>query len=178
MSQTATTYVVDPVHSNVEFVVRHLMTNVRGHFGSYDATLVMDPADLGRSSIECTIQVASIDTANTDRDAHLRSADFFDVDNHPTITFRSTAVRKTGDDGFEVKGTLTIRGVAREITLPVSYLGEIVDPWGNTKIGFEVATRLDRKEYGINWNQALDRGGFLLSDEVRVEIGLQFGVKG
>ena len=172
----ATTWVVDPAHSNVDFVVRHLMANVRGQFTAFDATVVMD-TDPAKSSVEFTIQAKSVDTANEQRDAHLRSADFFDVENHPTITFRSTAVRKTGENAYEVTGQLTMRGVTRVITLPVTFLGEMVDPWGNTKVGFETETRLDRKEYGINWNKALDRGGYILSDEVRVAIGLQFGAK-
>ncbi|MCZ7650495.1 MAG: YceI family protein [Thermoanaerobaculia bacterium] len=172
----ATTWVVDPAHSNVDFVVRHLMANVRGQFTEFDATVVMDP-DPAKSSVEFTIQAKSIDTANEQRDTHLRSPDFFDVEKHPTITFRSTEIRRKGENAYEVTGPLTMRGVTQVITLPVSFLGELVDPWGNTKIGFETETRLDRKEYGINWNQALDRGGLLLSDEVRVEIGLQFGVK-
>lgn len=172
----ATTYVVDPAHSNVDFVVRHLMANVRGQFTEFDATVVMDP-DPAKSSVEFTIQAKSIDTANEQRDTHLRSADFFDVEKHPAITFRSTEIRKTGENAYEVTGPLTMRGVTKVITLPVTFLGELVDPWGNTKIGFETETRLNRKEYGINWNQALDRGGLLLSEEVRVQIGLQFAVK-
>ncbi|HSN56413.1 MAG TPA: YceI family protein, partial [Candidatus Sulfomarinibacteraceae bacterium] len=120
-----------------------------------------------------TIQAASIDTRNADRDKHLRSADFFDVENHPLITFTSSKITRTGDNEFAVTGTLMMHGVSKTVTLPVTFLGEAKDPWGNTKAGFEIETTLDRKDYGIIWNKALDAGGLLLGDEVEVEISLQ-----
>lgn len=171
--EAATTYTLDRSHSNVEFSVRHLMSKVRGSFNDFAATVVMDD-DPAKSSVEFTIQATSIDTGNGDRDNHLRSGDFFDVANQPTIRFKSSSVKKTGANSYDVTGELTMRGVAKVITLPVSFLGEMKDPRGKSKVGFETATRLNRKEYGINWNRALDQGGFLLADEVDVEIGLQF----
>lgn len=172
----ATTWTVDKSHSNVDFTVRHLMANVRGHFADFEGTIVMD-ADPAKSSVEFTIQAKSVDTANEQRDTHLRSADFFDVEKHPTLTFKSTAVKKTGDNTYEVTGPLTMRGVSKVITLPVSFLGEAKDPWGNLKAGFATSTVLDRKEFGINWNKALDQGGFILGDDVKVEISLEVGAK-
>lgn len=172
----ATTWTVDKAHSNVDFSVRHLMANVRGHFADYDGVIVMD-ADPAKSSVEFTIQSKSIDTANEQRDTHLRSADFFEVEKYPAITFKSTAVKKTGDNAYEVTGPLTMRGVTKVVTLPVTFLGEAKDPWGNLKGGFSLSTVLNRKDFGINWNKALDQGGFILGDEVKVEINLEVGVK-
>jgi polyisoprenoid-binding protein YceI len=172
----ATTWTIDKSHSNVDFNVRHLMALVRGHFADYEGTIVMD-ADPAKSSVEFTIQSKSIDTANEQRDTHLRSADFFEVEKHPTITFKSTAVKKTGDNAYEVTGPLTMRGVTKVIPLPVAFLGEAKDPWGNTKAGFSLSTVLNRKDFGINWNKALDQGGFILGDEVKVQIDLEVGVK-
>jgi len=167
----ADTWVVDPGHSEVSFQVRHLMSRVRGVFRDFTATIVRD-SDPAKSSVEFTIQAKSIDTGIADRDKHLRTADFFDVDNHPTITFKSTAIEKVSDTEYKVTGPLTMRGVTKVITLPVVFDGEMKDPWGNLRAGFSTETTVDRKEYGINWNKALDQGGFLLSDDVDVEIHL------
>lgn len=167
------TYTVDPGHSEVSFQVRHLVTKVRGTFGEFDGTIVKDDANPAASSVEFTVQVASIDTGISDRDNHLRSADFFDVAQHPTITFKSTRVERVSDTEYKVTGPLSIHGVAKEVTLPVTFDGELKDPWGNTKGGFSTATRLNRKDFGINWNKALDTGGVLLGDEVDVQINLE-----
>lgn len=172
----ATTYGIDKGHSNVDFTIRHLVGNVRGAFSDFDGTIVMD-ADPAKSSVEFTIQAKSIDTGNEQRDNHLRSADFFDVEKFPTLTFKSSAIKKTGDNAYQVTGTLTMRGVAKEITLPVTYLGEVKDPWGNTKAGFSTTTSLNRKDFGVSWNKTLDQGGFLLGDDVKVEINLEVGAK-
>ena len=124
-------------------------------------------------SVTVEIKTTSIDTKDEGRDEHLRSADFFDVANHPGITFESTAVKPVGDDTYEVTGNFTMHGVTKQVTLPVKVLGEMKDPWGDQRIGFEVATTLNRKDYGISWNKALDSGGFILGDEVKVSINLQ-----
>ena len=175
-ASAATTYTIDLSHSNVDFTIRHLIANVRGSFGAFEGTIVMDP-DPAKSSVEFTIQAKSINTANEQRDGHLRSPDFFDVEKFPTITFKSTTVKKTGDKAYEVTGPLTMRGVSKVVTLPVSFLGEVKDPWGNSKAGFSTATTINRQDFGVSWNKALDQGGFLLGDEVKVEINLEVGAK-
>lgn len=164
---------IDVSHSEVSFQLRHLVTQVRGNFNDYEGTIHLDPADLERSRVDFRIKAASIDTNNADRDKHLRGEDFFFVEKHPHITFKSKSIRKAGKDTYDVTGTLTMRGVARELTLPVTWLGSVKDPWGNQKAGFATEVTLNRKDYGINWNAALDNGGFVLSDEVKVSINLE-----
>jgi polyisoprenoid-binding protein YceI len=176
-ASAADTWTVDKAHSTVTFKIKHLMSKVTGSFGDFDGTITTDFANLGASGVSFTIQAASIDTANADRDKHLRSADFFDVEKFPAITFTSSKITKTGDNTFAVTGTFTMHGVAKEITLPVTFLGAAQDPWGNTKAGFEIATTLSRTDYGIVWNKALETGGFLLGDEVEVMINLQVAKK-
>jgi polyisoprenoid-binding protein YceI len=169
----AADYSIDPAHSEVNFKIRHLMSKVSGQFTDFDGAIFADFDNLGASSVTFRIQAASIDTQNADRDKHLRSADFFDVETYPDLTFTSSKITKTGDNTYDVAGTFTMHGVSKQITLPVTYLGEVKDPWGNTKAGFEIETTIDRKEYGIIWNKALDAGGMILGDEVEVEIFLQ-----
>ena len=176
-ASAADTWTVDKAHSTVTFKIKHLMSKVTGSFTDFDGPITTDFANLGASGVSFTIQAASIDTANGDRDKHLRSADFFDVEKFPTITFASSKITKTGDDTFAVTGTFTMHGVAKEITLPVTFLGAGQDPWGNTKAGFEVTTTLKRSDYGIVWNKALETGGFLLGDEVEVMINLEVAKK-
>jgi len=176
-ASAADTWTVDKAHSTVTFKIKHLMSKVTGSFREFDGTITTDFANLGASGVTFTIQAASIDTANADRDKHLRSADFFDVEKFPAITFTSSKITKTGDDTFAVTGTFTMHGVAKEITLPVTFLGAGQDPWGNTKAGFEIATTLSRTDYGIVWNKALETGGFLLGDEVEVMINLEVAKK-
>jgi len=173
----ADTYGIDTAHSDVSFKVRHLVSNVTGRFGSFDGTLKVDFQDLNSSSVEFTIDAASIDTANEDRDKHLRSADFFDVEKHPTITFTSSKITKIEGNNYAVTGTFTMHGVSKDITIPVKFLGEIKDPWGNTKAGYELSATLNRKDFGISWNKALDSGGFILGDEVEVSVNLEVGKK-
>jgi polyisoprenoid-binding protein YceI len=169
----AETYTFDKAHTTVGFQVRHIVTNVGGKFQDFAGTIQIDRAKPENSSVEFTIQAASINTNEPKRDEHLKSPDFFDVANNPTITFKSTSVKPTGKDAFEVTGNLTMRGVTKQVTLPVTLLGEGKDPWGNEKIGFETGTTINRKDYGINWNKALDAGGFLVADEVKVLISVE-----
>lgn len=170
-------WVVDKNHSSAEFKIRHLMSSVTGNFRDIDATILMDRAQPTRSSVEFTIQAASIDTRAADRDEHLRSPDFFEVTKYPTISFKSTAVAKKSDTQFDVTGDLTMHGVTRRITLPVTFNGILRDPRGSERAGFSVETTLDRKEYNISWNRVLDEGGVLLGDEVTVLIDLELGKK-
>jgi polyisoprenoid-binding protein YceI len=169
----AATYAIDRAHSEVRFRVRHLLSRVGGQFRDFAGTIVFDAERPEASRVEIAIQAASIDTAVPDRDAHLRSADFFAADEHPAITFASDRVTGTGPGTFTVSGTLTIRGVARRVDLPVTYLGVARDPWGNDKLGFEAAVRLNRKDFGLTWNAALETGGVLVGDEVDVTLNVQ-----
>jgi polyisoprenoid-binding protein YceI len=170
---TTRTFTIDKSHSEVNFQVRHLVTKVRGRFTDFSGTLTFDPAHPDRSSIAFTINASSVDTAVADRDQHLRSEDFFAVEKFPTLTFVSSRVTKKSDERYDVTGTLTIRGVAKEVTLPVTHLGEAKDPWGNTRLGFETEITLNRKDYGLLWNAALETGGFLVGDEVKVTVSAQ-----
>jgi len=167
------TYTVDKVHSEVLFTIKHLMSRVTGKFQDFSASIQIDRAKPENSSVEVTIKTASINTSETKRDDHLRSPDFFDAAKYPEITFKSSKIAAKSKDAFEVAGTLTIRGVSKPVTLPVTFLGDLKDPWGNERSGFEVTTTLNRKDYGILWNKALDQGGFVLGDEVKVTINLE-----
>lgn len=168
----ADTFKLDRAHSSVTFKVRHLMANAGGEFDDFDATIELDPKAPEKSAVRFAVKAASIDTDNASRDEHLRSADFFDVAQHPEITFASTGIKPIGGNRYEVSGKLTIRGVTRDVTIPVSYLGTAA-MGGKTKAGFEAAFTVDRKDYGIVWNRALDNGGYVLSDEVRVEVDIE-----
>ena len=169
----AEVHTIDASHSEVSFQIRHLVTQVRGNFNEYEGTINLDPATLEKSSVDFKIKAASIDTNHADRDKHLRAEDFFYTEKYPEITFKSKSIKKTGKDTYDVAGTLTMRGVSKEVTLPVTWLGSVKDPWGNEKAGFETSVTLNRKDYGINWNAALDNGGVVLSDEVKVAINLE-----
>ncbi len=169
----AQTYTIDKMHSEVAFQVRHLLTKVRGRFTEFAGTVSFDQEHPEQSSASLTIDASSIDTSTADRDTHLRSDDFFAVGTFPTLTFASSRVFKTGDDTYDVVGTLTIRGVAKEITMPVTYLGTAKDPWGNVRAGFETSLTLNRKDFGLTWNAALETGGFLVGDEVRLNLSIQ-----
>jgi polyisoprenoid-binding protein YceI len=174
-----TTWQLDPAHSSVEFSVKHMMmTTVRGRFKSVQATLRGDrdhPEDAG---VEARLEVGSIDTGVEDRDAHLRSADFFDADTHPEITFSSSSIvgdpPKNEGDRFQVVGDLEIRDTSMEVTLDCEYEGRGTDPWGKTRAGFTFRTELDRSDWGLKWNQVLETGGVLVANKVRVEGELQF----
>lgn len=169
----ADTFAIDPSHSEVGFLVRHLVSQTRGRFNDFSGAVNLDPKNLANSSVEFKIKAASIDTNVPDRDKHLRGADFFDVEKYPEITFKSKSIKATGKDTYNVTGTLTMHGVSKEVTLPVTYLGQAKDPWGNTRAGFETSTTLNRKDFGIVWNKAVDNGGVLLGDDVKVDINLE-----
>ena len=173
----ATLWEIDPAHSSIEFAVKHMMfTTVRGRFKDFKGTIEVDDANPNRSTVHVEIQAASIDTGAGDRDQHLRSADFLDVANHPTITFHSKrvegAMAKTGDK-FRVIGDLTIRGTKMEVALDCEYEGQGKDPWGGQRAGAQATTRIDRRDWGLRWNQALETGGILVANEVKIEIEVQ-----
>jgi len=171
------TYDVDPSHSSATFKVRHLMvSNVRGELGRITGQVVIDEGDLGRSSVEATIDATAINTRDEKRDAHLRSPDFLDTQNHPTITFRSTRVEAGKSGHLLVTGALTIRGISKEVTLDVEPLSpEIRDPWGNDKRGVTATARINRKDFNVSFNAALDGGGVLVGDEVSVTLEIELG---
>lgn len=169
----ADTYSVDKNHSDVSFQVRHFASKVRGRFGDFEGTIQGDAAKPELSSVVFTIKTPSIDTGNGDRDKHLRSADFFDADRCSEISFKSSRITPAGKDKYDVAGTLTMRCVSKDVTLPVTYLGTAKDPRGTERASFELLTKLNRKDYGINWNKALDAGGFMLSDDVDITINLE-----
>jgi polyisoprenoid-binding protein YceI len=167
------TFQIDKSHSEVIFQVRHLITKVRGRFTDFSGTIVFDAEEPARSSVDFQIAAASIDTAEPARDKHLRSDDFFGVEQYPTLTFKSTAITPRGDDRYDVAGDLTIHGVTRSIVLPVTHLGTAKDPWGQEKVAFEAETTINRKDFGLNWNAALETGGFLVGDEVKISLSIQ-----
>jgi len=177
VAPAADVYTIDGAHSDVNFKIRHLISQVNGRFVEFDGTVNVDFKNLDASSVTFSIDAASIDTDNEDRDTHLRSADFFDVEKYPAITFKSSKITKVGDNDYAVTGTFTMIGVSKEITLPVTYLGAVQDPWGNTKAGYELSTTINRKDYGMEWNKALDAGGFILGDDVEIAISLQLTKK-
>ncbi len=168
------TFAIDPQHTNVGFVAKHMMVSkVRGHFGAVTGTLELadDPT---QSRVDVTIKTDSVSTGANDRDAHLRSADFFDVENHPDMTFRSTGIRYAGGDEFIVDGNLTIRGVAKPVELKATFEGLGVNPWGAQVLGFSASTQIDREDWGLTWNAALESGGVLVSKKITIEIEAEF----
>lgn len=167
------TFVIDPGHSEASFKVRHLLSKTPGRFRDFEGRIQLDQARPEASVVEFKIRATSIDTDLDKRDEHLRSADFFDVARYPEITFRSESIRRAAKDRYDVTGTLTMRGVARKITLPVTYLGVTRDPWGNDRAGFSTAITLNRKDFGMVWNKALDQGGLMLGDEVWVTLEIE-----
>jgi polyisoprenoid-binding protein YceI len=169
----ARTYTIDKAHSEVTFQVRHLLTKVRGRFPEFAGAVQFDEQHPEQSSVRLAIDASSVDTNTTDRDQHLRSDDFFAVATHPEITFASSRVRKTSANTYDVVGTLSIRGITKEITLPVTYLGTAKDPWGGTRAGFETGITINRKDFGLTWNAALETGGFLVGDDVQISLSIQ-----
>ncbi|MCU1691044.1 MAG: hypothetical protein JWM64_135 [Frankiales bacterium] len=164
-------YVLDPTHSRIGFVARHAMvTKVRGSFDAFEGGAVLDFADPSRSSAQVTIEVASIDTRQAQRDEHLRTNDFFDAATHPQIVFRGTSVEKTGDDVYAVTGDLTIKGTTRTVTVPFVYQGAAKDPYGNVRVGFEGSTTINRSDFGVTFNAALETGGVLVSEKITLEL--------
>ncbi len=173
-STTATTWQIDAKHSLVEFAVKHMMfTTAKGRFSDLTGTIVHDEADPARSSVEVEIAAASIDTRDESRDAHLRSGDFFDVERFPTIRFKSTRVEAAGRDKLRVIGDLTIRDVTREVVLDTELTGQGVNPWGQQVAGFTAETKINRKDYALTWNAALEAGGVLVSDDVKITLEIQ-----
>ena len=167
---TTNNWNIDTVHSGINFSVRHMVVSkVRGRFAKFSGELAIDDDDLTRSSVNVTIDAASIDTGNAQRDGHLRSADFFDAEAFPELRFRSTGIEKRGDDRYAVVGQLTIRDVTREVSLDVEYGGRARDPWGNERLGLEGKATVNRKDWGVNWNAALEAGGVLVSEKVTLE---------
>ncbi|MEZ5317926.1 MAG: YceI family protein [Vicinamibacterales bacterium] len=167
------TFQFDRAHSEVAFTVRHLISRVRGTFGDFSGTIAFDEERPERSTVAVDIQAASIDTGVDQRDAHLRSDDFFAAEQYPLLTFRSTAIVPRGGDAYDVTGDLTIRGVTKSVVIPVSLLGKAKDPWGQEKLAFEGEVTLNRKDFGLNWNAVVETGGFLVGDEVKVSLLVQ-----
>jgi polyisoprenoid-binding protein YceI len=164
------TYTLDPAHTRIGFVARHAMvTKVRGSFNEFEGTATLDGADPAKSTAKVTINAASIDTRNAQRDAHLRSNDFLAMEEYPEITFVATSVAQTGPTSLELTGDLTIKGVSNSVTIPFEFEGAATDPFGNLRAGFEGAVTINRKDYGITWNAALETGGVLVSEKVTLE---------
>lgn len=171
-----TTWNIDPAHSVAEFKVRHMMvSNVKGHFSGISGKLTLDENDITQSSIEATINAASINTNEAQRDTHLKSADFFDVEKFPTLSFKSSRVARKGDDELEVEGDLTIHGVTRKVRFTVEGpTAATKDPWGNTRIGLSATTKINRKDYGLVYNAALETGGILIGEDIPITLEVEF----
>jgi len=169
-----TKWAIDPTHSEVGFKVKHMMfTNVSGKFQNYDATIISNGENFEDAYVEFTADVNSISTNNNDRDNHLRSADFFAADQYPELKFTSSSLKKVDEDNYEMRGDLTMRGVTKPVKLNVEFGGLMKDPWGNLKAALNIQGKLNRKEWGLNWNAALEAGGVLVSEEVKLISELQ-----
>jgi polyisoprenoid-binding protein YceI len=165
---------IDSSHSGIHFSVRHLViARVRGQFSRWTGTLVVPGDDFSRAALDVAIDAASIDTGVADRDAHLRSADFLDVEKYPELAFKVTQVQRAGSEGLRVVGQLTIKGVTREVALAVDELGRVKDPWGNERAAFTAKTSIDRSDYGLTWNQVLEAGGVAVGDRIDIEIEIE-----
>jgi polyisoprenoid-binding protein YceI len=166
-------FTIDPSHSGIHFTVRHMViAKVRGAFTRFSGTIDFNPDDASASKVSATIDASSIDTREPKRDAHLRSADFFDVEQHPELRFTSTQVEKTSD-GYRVTGDLTIHGVTRSVALDAEFMGAGNDPWGKRRVGFQAKTTILRKDFGLTWNAALEAGGLLVGDKVDIELDVE-----
>jgi polyisoprenoid-binding protein YceI len=173
LAQLTGDYTIDAAHSRIGFVARHAMvTKVRGAFNEFTGTAHLNGADPSKSTVGVVIKAASVDTRNADRDAHLRSNDFFDMETYPEITFVSTAAEQLDADTFRLTGDLTIKNVTKPVAVDFTYGGSVVDPWGNLRLGFEGAVTVNRKDWGVNWNAALEAGGILVSEKVTLEFDL------
>lgn len=173
LSATAETLKIDPDHSSVTFRVRHLFTKVQGRFQKFEGSVDFDEKNLAASRVSATIQAASVDTNVEARDKDLRSNRFFDVERYPTLTFASNAVTGTAGNKGRVRGTLTMHGVSKEVILDTEFLGKGKDPWGNTRYGFHAETKVDRKDFGMAWNEAVEAGGVLVGDEVEITLDVE-----
>lgn len=168
------TWKIDSSHSMVEFAVKHMMiATVKGRFGQIEGEVSVDSANLTQASFNITVDMSSIDTRDENRDAHLKSADFFDVEQYPTMTFRSKAVTKRDDDDLTLLGDLTMHGVTREVEFELTYEGQAKDPWGNERVGFSARTTINRKEFGLEWNAVLEAGGVMVGEKVKIEVHLE-----
>jgi polyisoprenoid-binding protein YceI len=171
---TAPVWQIDPAHTQTQFEVKHMMfAKVRGQFGELSGTVQFDPTDLAASRVDAVIQSTSIETGVADRDAHLRSGDFLDVERYPELQFTSRKVTAVAEGSFAVVGDLTIRDVTREVMLAVEETGRGLDPWGNNRVGFSASTSIDRRDFGLTWNQALETGGILVGTDVKITIEVQ-----
>lgn len=167
-------YTLDIAHTRIGFSARHAMVSkVRGQFNEFEGSGYLDSENPANSHVEITIKAASIDTRNADRDAHLRSNDFFAMEQYPEITFRSTQVQRANEDQYYVSGDLTIRGITKPVTIGFEFTGSSVDPWGNFRVGFEGQTTINRKDWGVTWNVALEAGGVMVSDKVNLEFEVE-----
>lgn len=167
------TWTIDPSHSSVEFVARHLViSKVKGRFGAFSGSINIDPSDPLASTVEATIQVASVDTRDEQRDAHLRAPDFFDAEQFPQVTFRSTSLRRDGG-GFQVDGDLTIKGVSKPVVLSLEYNGTSGDPWGGIRAAFSAATEVNRRDFGLNFDVKLDTGGALVGERIKIVLEIE-----
>ena len=165
---------IDKSHSQVEFTVRHMMiSNVRGRFEDFSGTVDFDPNDLGNLKIDVTVNTASINTRDEQRDGHLRSADFFASEEYPVMTFKSTRTEKVSDNHLRVHGDLTIRGISHPVVLDTEYSGVMTSPWGTTSAGFSAQTKINRKDWGLEWNQVLEAGGMLVGEDVKISIEVE-----
>lgn len=165
---------IDTTHSGINFSVRHMVfAKVRGRFDRFTGTIEGDLDDLTQAKVAVDIDAASIDTGVADRDTHLRSADFFDAEQFPSLRFVSQRIERTSDDHYQVHGELTVRDVSREVTLEVDYGGRGTDPWGNERVGFSASTSINRREFGLKWNQVLETGGMLVGDRIDIELEVQ-----
>jgi len=168
-----TIWVLDPGHSELTFKVKHMMiSNVKGEFKDFSIDVIGE--DILKSKIHATVQASSINTNNEDRDNHLKAADFFDVENHKELSFTSSSIKQKDGDEYELKGELTIKGISKEVTLEMEFGGINKDPWGNEKAGLSISGKINRKDWGLNWNTALETGGVLVSDEVKIYGEIQF----
>lgn len=167
-------WAVDAAHSSIDFSVKHMMiAKVKGAFHNFEASIEADTTDLTTASIQFSVDVSSIDTRNSDRDAHLRSADLFDVEQHPKMTFQSTKISKTGEGEYDVTGDMKILNITRPETFAVTFEGEGKDPWGNEKAGFSAEGKINRSDYGLTYNAALETGGVLIGDEIKISIQIE-----
>lgn len=179
VAKKATKWVIDPMHSEIQFKVKHLViSTVTGYFHKYDASFTSSKEDFSDAKVTFTADISSINTNNEQRDTHLKSDDFFNAEKHPTMNFVSKELKKTGDDKYKLIGDLTIRDVTKTVELDVEYGGTMVDPYGNTKVGFEVTGSINRKEFGLKWNAVTEAGGAVVSDQVKLIANVQFAKQG
>ena len=174
MKTQETKWAIDPSHSKVSFKVKHLMiSNVIGHFGEFEGTALTAGDDFSTAAINFSINAASVSTEIADRDAHLKSADFFDAEKYPKINFAATGMKDLGDEMYEITGDLTVKEVTKSVTLTVEFGGVMTDPWGNVKAGFSLSGKINRKDWGLNWNAALEAGGVLVGEEVKITADIE-----